>query len=162
MPRLDTRGHRRKSKILSPRKAQSGHLFVALRADDVRTSWAVHVLVLTAFVGPRPEGLFGCHWDDNPANNHLENLRWGTRSENVKDSVRNGAHAMANRTHCPQGHPYSPENTYRYPQGRRACNECRRAYRESHRDERRAKGREYMRHKRAMAKEQASTNREAA
>lgn len=162
MARLDTRGRRRKSRILSPRKARSGHLFVALRADDVRTTWAIHVLVLTVFVGPRPPKMDCCHWDDNPANNHLENLRWGTRSENVKDCVRNGSHVMANRTHCPQGHPYSPDNTYRYPQGNRACNECRRAYREAHRDERRDKGREYMRRKRAQAREQAAIARKAA
>jgi hypothetical protein len=162
LARLDTIGRRRNSKVLSQRKAQSGHLSVALRANNERRTWPVHVLVLTAFVGPRPGNLECCHWDDNPANNHLVNLRWGTRSENAKDSVRNGTHNMASKTHCPQGHPYSPSNTYRYPQGNRACNECRRAYREAHQDERRAKGREYMRRRRAQARAEASPIRKVA
>jgi hypothetical protein len=28
------------------------------------------------------------------------------------------------KTHCPQGHPYSEANTYVYPDGRRKCREC--------------------------------------
>jgi hypothetical protein len=112
-------------------------------------------------VGPRPEGLEGCHWNDDPTDNRVDNLRWGTRSANVLDSVRNGTHHMARRTHCPQGHAYTPENTYLYPpDGRRACRECRRIYRETHAEERRAKGREYMRRKRAEVK--AETTRRAA
>lgn len=30
------------------------------------------------------------HWDDDPNNNRIENLRWGTQKENFEDSVRNG------------------------------------------------------------------------
>lgn len=29
-----------------------------------------------------------------------------------------------NKTHCPQGHEYTKENTYINPQGRRWCREC--------------------------------------
>ena len=32
--------------------------------------------------------------------------------------------AQAAKTHCPQGHPYSPENTY-MDAGRRRCHKCR-------------------------------------
>lgn len=32
------------------------------------------------------------HWDDDPRNNRVENLRWGTMKENHEDSVRNGNH----------------------------------------------------------------------
>ena len=162
LSRLDTRGRRRSEKILSPRVAKSGHEFVALYGDHGRINIAVHVLVLETFVGPRPAGLDACHWNDIPSDNRVENLRWGTRSDNAQDSVRNGTHCMARRTHCPQGHPYTPENTYRSPAGRRVCNECRRTYRETHRDERRAKGREYMRSKRAQAYEARNPTRKAA
>lgn len=35
----------------------------------------------------------------------------------------------ANKTHCPHGHPYSPENTYHVPRtGARVCKTCRRTY----------------------------------
>jgi len=162
LSRIDTRGRRRGERILKPRSAKSGHRFVALYADNVRTGWAVHVLVLEVFVGPRPTGLDACHWNDDPTDNRVANLRWGTRSENIRDSVRNGNHSMANKTHCPKGHAYTPGNTYIYPRGSRACNECRRIYRDTHREERRAKGREYMRIRRENAKEETNINRKAA
>jgi hypothetical protein len=50
----------------------------------------VHVLVLEAFVGPRPEGMEGCHGDGNPANNNVQNLRWDTPQNNWKDRKRHG------------------------------------------------------------------------
>ncbi len=45
----------------------------------------VHTLVLSAFVEPRPKGKECRHLDGDPTNNHLTNLVWGTRSENMKD-----------------------------------------------------------------------------
>lgn len=57
----------------------------------------------------------------------------------------------------PQGHPYTPENTYTYPRGSRACRECRRIYREVNADRRREANREYARRKRAL-----NTSRKAA
>jgi len=29
------------------------------------------------------------------------------------------------KTHCPKGHPYTPENTYTFADGRRRCRRCR-------------------------------------
>ena len=87
----------------------------------------IHILVAEAFIGPRPEGCEVCHRDGNPKNNHVSNLRWGTRSENVKDAVRHGTHHSASRTHCPHGHPYDEENTL-YARGQRFCIACRKNY----------------------------------
>ena len=53
----------------------------------------VHILVLEAFIGPCPEGMIGCHYDDNPKNNLLNNLYWGSHSENGKDKCRNTPNA---------------------------------------------------------------------
>lgn len=74
----------------------------------------VHVLVLEAFVGPRPEGLVACHGNGIADDNRVENLRWDTYSENNNDLVRHGTHSQASKTHCPAGHEYSPENTREY------------------------------------------------
>lgn len=53
----------------------------------------VHILVLEAFVGPRPEGMEGCHFPERDTrNNNLENLRWGTKSENYQDRHAHGTH----------------------------------------------------------------------
>jgi len=51
------------------------------------------------------------------------------------------ATANAAKTHCPKGHEYTEENTYRYPDGRRRCRTC-------NRDE----AREYQRRKRTSVR----------
>jgi NUMOD4 motif/HNH endonuclease len=48
----------------------------------------VHVLVLTAFVGPCPPGQEARHLNGIPGNNALSNLLWGTKVENYADRVR--------------------------------------------------------------------------
>jgi hypothetical protein len=45
----------------------------------------VHALVLTAFVGPKPDGMECRHLNGNLLDNRLENLRWGTHSDNERD-----------------------------------------------------------------------------
>ena len=85
----------------------------------------VHVLVLETFVGPRPGGAHGCHRDDDPNNNRLENLYWGTAAQNAQDAVNNGRCWKTRITHCPQGHEYTPENTYTVAKsGHRQCRTC--------------------------------------
>jgi hypothetical protein len=47
-------------------------------------------IVLEAFVGPPPfDGACALHKDDDPRNNHVTNLRWGTRKENKQDERHN-------------------------------------------------------------------------
>lgn len=86
-------------KILTPlAHPVDGHLRVRLfSGDGIATSVRrqVHHLVLCAFVCERPSGMVGCHNDDNPANNTLENLRWDTPAANVADAIRSGNHASA-------------------------------------------------------------------
>lgn len=50
----------------------------------------VHQLVLEAFVGPCPTGQLVMHLDDDPGNNALANLRYGTPKENLEDMVSKG------------------------------------------------------------------------
>lgn len=72
----------------------------------------VHLLVLEAFEGPHPADLpFGLHRDDDPLNNRPANLYWGSQPDNSQDMVANGNHNNARKTHCKNGHPYTPENT---------------------------------------------------
>lgn len=54
-----------------------------------RITCVVAHLILKTFVGPRPSRLECCHYDDNPENNALENLRWDTTRANQLDSLRN-------------------------------------------------------------------------
>ncbi len=71
----------------------------------------VHSLVLLTFVGPLPEGGHARHINGNPADNRLVNLAYGTVSENMQDKRNHGTSPQLNRTHCPRGHEYTPENT---------------------------------------------------
>lgn len=114
--------------ILKPSdNGQTGHQFVRLWRDKKPCRRYVHHLVLEAFVGPRPEGLEALHQDDTPTNNRLSNLRWGTRSENLRDSVRNGRNHNASKTHCSRGgHPLAGDNLFEHSDGRRECRTCRR------------------------------------
>lgn len=98
----------------------------SLYRDGKPKQVTVHILVLETFVGPRPEkGMQGCHRDDDPSNNRLDNLYWGTPVQNYRDKRNNGRCWKSNITHCPQGHEYTEENTYPNPTtGHRMCRAC--------------------------------------
>lgn len=82
----------------------------------------------TRFMLLRANGTIGdmaLHSCQTPACVNPDHLRWGGRSENVVDSVKDGSHNMSRKTHCPQGHEYTPENTGHTNQGRsRFCRKC--------------------------------------
>lgn len=102
---------------------RSGHLTLRLVREASAQTAKVHALVMAAFVGPRPEGLEVCHRNGDPADNRLENLRYGSHGDNMYDSVTHGTHYESRRTHCPQRHPYDEVNTRHY-RGRRYCRVC--------------------------------------
>ena len=112
-----------------------GYLRVNLSNGPVWSVKHVHRIVLEAFVGPRPDGMHACHANDISTDNRLENLRWDTASANGLDMVRNGRGFNARKTHCPQGHEYTPDNTYLSQGGRRRqCRECVLAYAKAKRE----------------------------
>lgn len=77
-----------RGRLLRPGAKSCGHVTVAIGKGN---SMQVHQLVLSTFVGPKPAGLEVLHGPDhNPANNRLVNLRYGTRSENLKDDYARG------------------------------------------------------------------------
>lgn len=114
--------------ILKPAVKDTGRLQVGLSRRRFKLRRCVHQLVAEAFLGPKPEGMQVCHNDGNHLNNVVENLRWGTQSENMLDRARHGTDHNRNKTHCPQGHEYSPENTYVNSKGWRKCRACTRAW----------------------------------
>lgn len=94
----DGRVRGRSGRVLKPYATNTGHRYVLIpqpggRGTPGRKLW-LHHAVLLAFVGPRPEGQEGRHLDDDSGNNAVENLAWGTRSENIADRLRNGRHLV--------------------------------------------------------------------
>lgn len=79
--------------VISP---PGGYHVVNLKlADGRRRLCTVHALVAEAFLGPRPDRFDVCHVDRNPLNNRVENLRYDTRQENNRDSLRTGESGIA-------------------------------------------------------------------
>lgn len=86
-------------KKLSVYTYADGRKQVSMKRDGVSQRSSISWLVLEAFVGPRPPGMWALHRDDNKANNHVSNLRWGTPLENGRDAVRNGKRARGMDQH---------------------------------------------------------------
>ena len=74
-------------RVLRPGQfCKSGHVSVVLgRGTPGRP---VHQLVMLTFVGAPPDGMEVLHSNGDPTDNRLENLRYGTRTENILDVYR--------------------------------------------------------------------------
>lgn len=113
---------------LHPWGRRNEYLHADLRREGGVQRYAVHILVLMSFVGPRPNGLVGCHNNGKGSDNRLTNLRWDTESANVHDSMLHGTHKEVRKTHCHRGHEFDAENTrICSTTGHRYCRACVRA-----------------------------------
>lgn len=75
------------------------YFVISLAREGKRVRYYVHVLVLEAFVGSRPDGYHACHCDGDSRNNSLTNLRWDSARENVLDKSRHGTMPIGTRHH---------------------------------------------------------------
>ena len=123
-------------------RLSKGYPVVTMTRPGQRKSAKIHTLVLEAFVGSRPTGKSACHNNGIPTDNRVENLRWDTHTENMRDIVRHGNHFYAKRTHCSKGHEYGSE--VRAGRSGRRCVQCEKeynaTYHQASHDARRASG----------------------
>ncbi len=74
------------NKILKPRVHKRGYRNVCLCKPGLHKNCTVHRLVAIAFIPNPLHKKEVDHRDRNRANNHIENLRWSTRSENASNN----------------------------------------------------------------------------
>lgn len=118
-----------KGVVLTPNLGKRGSYTVMLPTASGQRQVKVHRMVAEAFI-PNPSGFpVVRHLNDDPTDNRVENLAWGTQSDNMRDAIRNGTHRTpwVRKSHCKRGHEYTDENTYTDPRGRRRCRTCRSA-----------------------------------
>lgn len=138
--------YRKPGRLLRLVPFTNGHLYVNLCKPGVSSrTKSVHRLVLTAFVGPCPEGMECCHNNGVHSDNRLVNLRWDTRSANMNDRFRHGwIGPRATRDdpdRCVNGHEMTPENSRKtknsnlFPRCKKCHAQEQRAYRERKRQE---------------------------
>jgi HNH endonuclease len=91
-----------------------------------------HRYAFESYVGPIPEDKpHVLHKCDNPPCVNPEHLFAGTNEDNIKDKFNKGRDHNQKKTHCPQGHEYSIENTYLSRNGKsRTCKTCKLARKE--------------------------------
>jgi len=92
LPRATTRG-----RVLKPARNVHGYWFVALCCNGKPKTRPIHSLVAEAFIGPRPAGMDVCHGSNGKDDNTPANLSYGTRSQNMRDCVRDGTHQHGER-----------------------------------------------------------------
>lgn len=97
-------------RVMSQSRRSDGHLQLTFKVNGKAYTRKLHRIIAEAFIGPCPEGMEVCHNDGDPANNRVDNLRYGTRSENMYDRVSHGDHPFAAKSHCLRGHELRDPN----------------------------------------------------
>lgn len=87
---VSNKGRVKRNNILRPAKT-GNYWVVSLSLLGIVTTHRLHVLVLSAFCGPKPfGGAHAAHNDGDTDNNNLTNLRWASPTENQADVNRHG------------------------------------------------------------------------
>lgn len=81
---------RREGRILKQGYNHKGYPRVYLSIKGKKVTVFTHKLVLLAFVGVAPIGYETLHKNSIKTDNNKNNLRWGTRSENIKQTYAEG------------------------------------------------------------------------
>lgn len=97
----DHRGYRdepQKIKKLSLRL--NSYYFVTLSFKGIPHQLAVHRLIAWAFLGKQEKGMEVRHIDGNKQNNNVENLCYGTKSDNMRDAINHRTFSMSEWHPC--------------------------------------------------------------
>lgn len=76
--------------IIKPYVSNKGYLIVDLNYNGTREKWLVHRLVALTFIPNKNNYPVVMHLDSNRKNPNVNNLKWGTYSENNKQAINEG------------------------------------------------------------------------
>jgi hypothetical protein len=81
-----------RKKWMNKRVTQSGYHEVNVKIESRKSGYCfLHRMVLMSWGAMPPEGKNEVnHIDGNKVNNHVSNLEWNSRSENIRHAVKNG------------------------------------------------------------------------
>jgi hypothetical protein len=75
---------------MRPMVSDDGYRYIFATRPGVPRKLFLHRAVLMAWVGLPAVGQVGRHLNDNPSDNWVGNLAWGTTQDNANDKIRNG------------------------------------------------------------------------
>lgn len=131
---LGSDGKERKYKEGSPHRGDKnpdGYRELRMSFNCKRVTISIARTVLEVFGSPCPDGMEVCHNNGIRDDNRLENLRWDTHKNNIRDIYVHGNSWQQNTSHCPAGHEYIEDNCVPSTKkaGSRGCLACNRANR---------------------------------
>ena len=89
----DGRSELHRGKVLSACPGKRGYVVVALRGYGHIRRRSAHSIVAEAFLGRRPKGCDVLHLNGIRTDNRVENLRYGSRAENLHQTYEYGGKA---------------------------------------------------------------------